>query len=160
MSTEAAYHEAAHAVLAAKAKYHSIVGGIDLGASKSGVTYVSLSRSKCLASDMPVQSAARNAMVVRELVRILCSGYAAELVAKEKGIDLLPNMESSKPDYAHAQQQLRGMGLPAKLNDFQRDAIELVRDNWSDVEKIALVLKERKELDASEVLEMLGIAIP
>jgi len=159
MSIEAAYHEAAHAVLTARSKLHTLSGVVNIGGYGLGTGFSDAgpSRKKCAANGISESSAPNNAVVVREFVRILCAGYAAECEGKDRGLVLIPDINRSVPDFLEAQRQLRHLGLSEKLNGFHQEALDLVKHYWDDIQMVAAALESRQEIPASEVLEMLHI---
>jgi len=135
---EAAYHEAAHAVLTSISKYHAIVGDINLLSDGAGVFYLSLSKSKCAAEGKPQDSSAQmDKDVSRELATILCAGFIGEQIASERDTTLTPNPECAEPDHTLAKRQLQAAGLSKKYDRYQSQARELLENHWNTVERLA-----------------------
>ncbi len=82
---EAAYHEAGHAVLAERSKYHRFLGPIILSNYGSGAADISLSTGRLQsAGKITDKSAAKDKDVAKDFAVILVAGFVAEQLASEK----------------------------------------------------------------------------
>lgn len=154
---EAAYHEAAHAVLADLSKYHAIVGEINLLSYGAGELYISLSRSKCAAGGKPQDpSAQKDKEVGRDFAVILCAGLVGEQMAAERDVTLTPNPESAEPDHALAQQQLQIAGLSRKYDLYQAQARDLLGKHWNTVERLATYLFANRSASPHQVARIIA----
>lgn len=153
---EAAYHEAAHAVIAHYSKYHSLVKEINLMNFGAGEIFVSLSKSKCLRNNKPGDATARfDPDVAKELAVILCAGYRGEVIAAQKDSLVIPDESCSEPDYELAVQELKGAGLSRRYNFHQQTGTELLMLHWDHVEILANKLFESSKMDAVDIIELL-----
>lgn len=154
---EAAYHEAAHAVLAHISIFHAIVGDINLLRYGAGELYISLSRSKCAAGGKPQDaSAQRDQEVAKDLAIVLCAGLVGEQIASELDSTLTPNPECAEPDHALAEQQLQNAGLSKKYNLYQSQARDLLQKHWDTVEKLAKYLFANRSATRDQVVAIIG----
>ena len=154
---EAAYHEAAHAVVANLSKYHIIHGGINLLNYGAGEFYAALSRSKCAARGKPQDpSAAKDKDVAKDFAILLCAGLVGEQIASEHDDTLAPDPECAEPDHALAQQQLQLAGLSEKYDIYQEQAREILKVHWNTVEKLAAYLLEHNSASPEEIASIIG----
>lgn len=153
---EAAYHEAAHAVLAHKSNYHAIVGGISLVNYGGGYFDMSLSRSKCAARGKPQDaSAQKDKEVAREFAILLCAGLVGEQIASELDRTLTPNPKCAEPDHALVQQQLEIAGLSRKYDLYQSQARDLLKQHWTTVERLATYLFTNRSASRDQVVAII-----
>jgi hypothetical protein len=154
---EAAYHEAAHAVLAHISNYHAIVGDINLLSYGAGDFYMSLSRSKCAAGGKPQDaSAQKDKEVARDFAIVLCAGLVGEQIASELDSTLTPNPECAEPDHALAEQQLQIAGLSKKYDLYQSQARDLLQQHWDTVERLATYLFANRSASPHQVVAIIG----
>jgi hypothetical protein len=150
---EAAYHEAAHVVLAYKSMFHSIVEEVNLRNYGEGETFVSLSASKCKANGKPQDpSAAKDKEVAKDLAVILCGGFIGEKIAASFHADLCPNSDCAATDYHLAKQSLSGANTSKKLECYAESAASILKENWSLVEELADFLFENVKVDAADLI--------
>ncbi|QQP96616.1 hypothetical protein [Lysobacter enzymogenes] len=153
---EAAYHEAAHAVLAHKSKYHAIVGEINLLDYGAGELYLSLSRSKCARGGKPQDpSAQRDKDVAQDFAVVLCAGLAGEIIASEHDKTLTPNPVAAEPDYDIMKLQLQKAGLSKKHDLYEKQAHELLKENWKAVDNLAKYLFTKQSAQPLEIIEII-----
>ena len=154
---EAAYHEAAHAVLANLSKYHAIIGNINLLNYGAGEIYISLSRSKCAAGGKPQDpSAQKDKEVARDFATVLCAGLVGEQIASERDSTLTPNPECAVPDHALVEQQLQIAGLSKKHDLYQSQAREVLEKHWDTVERLATYLWANRSASPYQVATIIG----
>ena len=138
---EAAYHEAAHAVLASISKYHSIVKYINLHKYGAGEIYIALSKNKCAAGGKPQDiSALKDKEVAQDFATVICAGLIGEKIASEQDNTLTPNKECAKEDYALMKQQLQHAGLSINSAMYETQARVLLEKHWDTVERLASYL--------------------
>jgi hypothetical protein len=154
---EAAYHEASHAVVTHKSKYHSLVGEINLKNYGEGEIYIGLSSSKCKTNGKPADaSAQKDRDVAIELAVILCAGFVGETLAAEKHNGLIPNIKCAEPDHLLAVQQLDQAGLSKKYDLHQKSAREYLDKEWEIVEKLADYLFDNHIAQIEEIVSIIG----
>ncbi|ELB2790462.1 hypothetical protein O4H51_05305 [Aeromonas hydrophila] len=154
---EAAYHEAAHAVLASISKYHAIIGDINLLSYGAGEIYISLSRSKCATGGKPQDpSAQKDKEVARDFATVLCAGFVGEQIASERDSTLTPNPECAKKDHALIEQQLQIASLSKKYDLYQSQARELLEKHWDTVERVAMYLFANRSASPHQVATIIG----
>ena len=135
---EAAFHEAGHAVVAHRSKFHNIVGPINLEAYGSGETYISLSKRKLLANGKDAEpSAAKDKEVAADLAVILAAGLVAERLAESHEPGITANPECALPDHELMQQQLSGAGLSKKFDQHEGAAKQVLETEWKLVSSLA-----------------------
>lgn len=154
---EAAYHEAAHAVLAHFSKYHTIIGDINLLSYGAGELYMSLSKSKCAAGGKPQDaSAQRDKDVARDFAIVLCAGLIGEKIASTLDSTLTPNPECAYPDHVMVMQQLQIAGLSKKYDFYQLQARELLEQHWIIVDRLAEHLFANHSARPDQVVAIIG----
>lgn len=154
---EAAYHEAGHAVIAYKSKYHSIVSGLDIKNYGSGEMFIGLSKAKLnAAGKKPDESSATDRDVVKDLALVLTAGYVAEQLAAEKDNTLLPNRDCARDDHSYLVNALQDAGLSKKFDLAEGDVRLLLTADWPLVEKLADALFSKQSLDFDDVMALLG----
>lgn len=153
MSWEAAYHEAGHAVAAYLSLFHGVgIGAISLGAFGSGAADVRLSRKKVQAAGKAADATIeRDPDVAVSLCTVLAAGFAAELVAASKGVDLEPNPSCSAPDRAWLVAQASAADIPADVAAYEMQAKVLLEREWPQVEKLARRLMQQGTIDGVDV---------
>ncbi|MDH5231603.1 MAG: hypothetical protein OEY38_16195 [Gammaproteobacteria bacterium] len=153
---EAAYHEASHAVVAHKSKFHSLVGDVNLEQYGAGEIFISLSKSKCTAAGKKAApETQKDKEVAKELAVILCAGLMGEEIAAEKDSSLTPNEQCSVPDHELAVQQLKMAGLSSKYDFHQNSAREILNQEWETVERLTAYLFENHSADPSKMAEII-----
>jgi len=153
---EAAFHEAGHAVMAYFARFHGIVGSINLEDYGAGEIYVALLSSKCAAEGLaPVPEAARRPDVARDLGLILVSGLIAEQIAAENDEKVKPNLSCSEPDHALLKEALANSGLSRKFDQLEDQARSVLREHWQAVEVLAAYLLEHVSADPIDIDQVL-----
>lgn len=153
---EAAYHEAAHAVLAHTSSFHAIVGDINLLSYGAGEFYMSLSRSKCAAGGKPQDASAQEDRdVARDCAVCLCAGLVGEQIASELDSTLTPNPKCAEPDHALVEQQLQMAGLSKKYDKYQLQARGLLQQHWDTVEKLATYLFENLSASRDQIVAII-----
>lgn len=154
---EAAYHEAAHAVLANLSKYCAIVGDIILLSNGAGELYVSISKSKCSAGGKPNDlSALKDGEVGRDFVVVLCAGLVGEQIAAERDDSLVPSPERAEPDHALVEHHLKMAGLSKKYDLHQAQAREILEKHWDAVERVATYLFSNGSATPGQVAAIIG----
>jgi hypothetical protein len=153
---EAAYHEAGHAVVAQRSRFHAIVGPIDLREYGAGEIFISLSSRRLLAAGKKAHpSSQADKEVATDLSIILCAGLAAERLAAENDPSLSPNEECSKPDRELAEQQLAGAGIENAFSHYEPFARMVLLQNWACTQALAELLYEKTALDAEQIIEFI-----
>jgi hypothetical protein len=156
---EAAYHEAAHALIAHRSTFHNFLGPINLAEYGAGEAFVSLSNSKLASAGKPISpDPAKDVDVIRDLAEVLVAGYVVEQIAAEKDSSLKPNAECAKPDHDLLQQQLAAAGLSKKYDRFQTQAKASLEKEWPLVEKLAAFLLKKVTASGLEVREFIEAA--
>ncbi len=154
---EAAYHEAAHAVLANPSKYHAVVGNINLSSYGAGEIYVSLSKSKCSAGGKPQDiSTVRDKEVTKDLAIVLCAGFVGEQIAAQRHLALRPNPDCAQPDHTLVEQQLQTAGLSKKYDLYQSRARELLEKHWDTVERLSAYLFKNQSANPDQIATVIG----
>ena len=149
---EAAFHEAGHAVVAYRSRFHNIVGPINLAEYGSGEIYVSLSRVKLQAQGKASEaSAEKDKEVAVDLAVVLSAGLVAERLAEVRGQGTTANPECSAPDHEMLQQQLVGAGLSKKFDRHEGTAKQLLESEWPLVAALSAYLFERISVEAEDV---------
>lgn len=153
---EAAYHEAAHALIAHRSTFHEFLGPINLADYGAGEAFVSLAKSKLKNAGKPASpNSQKDKNVTRDLAEILVAGYVAEQVAAEKDSSLKPNAKCAKPDHDLLQQQLAAAGLSKKYDRFQSQVKAKLEKEWPLLEMIAAFLLEKVTASGPEVREFI-----
>jgi ATP-dependent Zn protease len=149
---EAAFHEAGHAVVAHRSKFHSIEKSINLEAYGAGETSVSLSRSKLLAGGKIANaSAERDKEVATDFAVVLCAGLVAERLAEVRENGITANQTCAIPDYDLMRQRLAIAGLSKRFDRHEAAAQEILESQWRLVSSLAAYLLERVSVESSEV---------
>lgn len=138
----AAYHEAGHAVVAVRSRYHSIIGNISADNYGAGAAYVTISKSKCRAAGKFPSEADPD--IVRDFAVILKAGLAAEKMAAHM-VDpsIIADALASKEDDALLLRQARKAGVDLALNDILAEAEKVLAQHWAEVRKLADLLVKR-----------------
>lgn len=153
---EAAYHEAAHAVLAYHSKYHALVGGINLLDYGAGEVYASPCKSKCAAKGKPYDANARKDKdMARDIAIVLCAGLAGERLAAEHDSNLIPNPTCAEPDHELTEQVLQLAGLSKKYDHYEAQARDLLKLHWPTVDHLAKYLFEKISATPDQVLAII-----
>ncbi len=153
---EAAYHEAAHAVLAYNSKFHALVGEISLAQYGAGDIYISLSKSKRKAAGVTPNPIDKE--ITKDLAVILCGGLAGETIASKNDNTLSPNPSCAIPDHQLATQQLQGAGLSEEYDCYEQSAIKELESNWATVERLADYLFTNHTAQPDEILSIINNA--
>jgi hypothetical protein len=149
---EAAFHEAGHAVVAYRSRFHNIVGPINLAAYGSGEIFVSLSRTKLQTQGKtPTAAAARDKEVAVDLAVVLCAGLAAERLAECREPGIVASPECAVPDHELLRQQLAGAGLSQKFDRHEQAARQQLEAEWPLVLALANHLLEKTYVGAADV---------
>ena len=153
---EAAYHEAAHAIIANQSKFYEVNSGIDLGPHGRGGIDIRLSKEKLKKEGKSEEVAsAHDPEVTKDLALVLTAGYAAEQIAQEKNGHLKPNLRSAKIDHDLLTETLVVAGLSRKFDFFETQVTELLKEKWASVEKIAARLFEAEKLSQEDLTSLL-----
>lgn len=153
---EAGYHEACHATLAERSRFHRLVGAINLAEYGQGETYVSLSKQKLVAAGKPpTAAAAQDPEVARDLALILVAGYVGEQIAATLDNSIVPNLDCAAPDHELARQQLSAAGLPEDFSSFEIEARCLLEAEWPRVRLVADYLLQNVRAQPDDILPML-----
>jgi hypothetical protein len=153
---EAGYHEACHAVLAERSRFHRLVGPVNLAAYGQGEIYISLSKQKLSAAGKtPTAAAAQDPEVARDLALILVAGYIGEQIAATFDNSIVPNLDCAVPDHELARQQLSAAGLSEDLANFEVEAHDLLKAEWSRVQVVADFLLQKISVEPEDILPLL-----
>jgi hypothetical protein len=154
---EAAYHEAAHAVVTYHSRFHALVGPINLAKYGQGEIFISLSKSKLNAGGKPATPDARyDREVVNDFALILTAGYVAEQLAAESDETLKPNLGCAMPDHELLRQQLSAAGMSTKFDRAEADVREVLKSKWDSVERLANFLYEKCEASVDQILAVIA----
>jgi hypothetical protein len=154
---EAAYHEAAHAILAHRSRFHALVGPISLEKYGAGEAFVSLSKSKLRAQGKPeTLDVQRDPEVVRDLALVLVAGYVAEQIAAESDNALRPNIACAIPDHDLLRKQLSSAGLSEDFDQFEAQARITLKTEWALVERVAQHLFKSGGAEPETILALLS----
>lgn len=141
VTIEAAYHEAGHAIIAHRSRFHRVVGPINLASYGSGESFIALSRSKCaMARKAPDATAQCDPEVATDLAIVLSAGLVAERVAQKHDGNIRPNPGCAFPDHALLRQQLQGAGLPPTLDQHEAKAEQALESQWALLRDLAQML--------------------
>jgi hypothetical protein len=135
---EAAYHEAGHAIIASRSRFHRVVGAINLGRYGAGEIYISLSKGKCAAAGKAPDQ--RDPEVATDLAIVLSAGLVAERIAQAHDATIEPNPECAQPDHELLRQQLMGAGLPTEFGHHEDEAQRLLESQWELLDYLAQFL--------------------
>lgn len=148
----AAYHEAGHAVLTYRSKYHSLEKTISLNDYGSGEIFVSIEPSKLKGAGLPSPvKSQNNVMVTRDLALILVAGYVAEQIAAKLDNNIKPHLDCAKPDHDFLRMKLAAAGLSKRFDKFEREAAVLLNKEWHLVRGLAEFLFQNVTADAGTV---------
>ncbi len=159
VQAEAAYHEAAHAVLAHLSLFFTLAGSVSVQNAGTGFADVGPSRRKLAARSKPTDVSVENdPEVMTELAVILFAGMEGEIIAEERIPGLQADVDRSEPDIAFALEKLEAANVSSELDVFRADARERLEANWGKVEKLAQQLLARRSMLANEVAELVDEA--
>lgn len=149
---EAAFHEAGHAVVAHRSRFHNIAGPINLAAYGSGTIDISLSGAKLLSQGKaPTASAAKDKEVAVDLAVVLSAGLVAEQLAAGKVQGITANPKCAAPDHDLLQQELAAASLSKKFDKHEGTARQLLESEWSLVAALAAYLLEKISVQSTDV---------
>jgi hypothetical protein len=153
---EAAYHEAAHAVMAHRSLFHALIGEINLENYGAGEIFVSLSKAKLKTQDKPaIPEMAKKPEVASDLARILVAGYVAEQIAAESDDTIKPNIDCARPDHEMVRQQLSSAGLSKRFDRFEAEVRDILRTEWPLVEKVTQYLYQHGRGEPEVILALM-----
>jgi len=153
---EAAFHEAGHAVVAFRSRFHNIAGPISLEQYGAGESLISLSKSKLRAEGLPVdETSVKLPEVVEDLAVILCAGLIAEQLASKFDASLKANPSAAIPDHDLVREQLSRAGLSKNLDRHEEAARDILSHEWALVDSLANYLYSKMSLDPSDVIAFL-----
>lgn len=162
-----AFHEAAHAVIAASSEWTRIHGPVTLYGEGAGDVVMATNREAI------VRAITRDPGFDRDLprlalIRAILAGPLAERMLVERGLAAAGEAELAEleaQDYALAAEQIAKLNAPppdllARLEAEVRAALAEPA-TWSAIERFAAILRERRRLELDEataILVGLGIA--
>ena len=153
---EAAFHEAGHAIVAYRSRFHNVIAGINLERHGAGEIFISLSKKKLAAAGKSLELAALlDPEVAIDLAVILCAGLVAERIAEERDDSLKADSTCAVPDHRLMEQQLEAAGLPKKFDTHEDVAKALLISEWALVDALAERLFKRISVDAVEIREFI-----
>jgi hypothetical protein len=153
---EAAFHEAGHAVVAHRSRFHNIVGPINLASYGAGAIDISLSKMKLAANGKPTGPAsARDKEVASDLAVVLSAGLAAERIAEAREIGLKANPTCALPDHELLQHQLAMAGLPTNFDQYEKAAKQLLESEWTLMVDLAEFLFKQVSSDPFDVRQFI-----
>jgi len=154
-----AIHEAAHSVLAYLSSYHFLTGEIKLTSDSTGVTFVTLSKKKLLATGKEVTpSIASELEVIEDAATIFYAGLEAERIFCIKN-SLTLDESHSKNDYNYIENLFKNSNH--SLEERKDLIIEFCRtsvlQNWEAIKEIAdiLIKSENNSIDSVYAIEFL-----
>lgn len=153
---EAAFHEAAHAVVAHTSAYFTLVGSVSIQNAGTGFTDIGLSRRKLTAASKPIDASVEtDPLVASELAVILLAGLEGEVIAEELNPSLRADVDRSEPDVTLAVEKLEAASVTVNLEEFQREARRRLEANWPKVDALAHQLVSRGSLLAIDLADHL-----
>jgi hypothetical protein len=149
----AAYHEAAHAIVAHHSRFHALVGPINLASYGAGEIFISLSETKLKAAGKKTPpDAQKDTEVAQDLARVLTAGYIAEQIAAENDSKIIPNAECAKPDHDFLRQQLSAARLSLKFDRAEEGVREFLTSKWEVMEGSRICFTKEAERQSMKSL--------
>lgn len=156
---EAAFHEAAHAVVAHTSAYFTLAGAVSIQNAGTGFADIGPSRRKLTAASKPIDASIdTDPQVASELAIILLAGLEGEIIAEERNTALRADVARSEPDICFASEKLVAATVTTDLDALRGEARERLVANWSKVERLAHQLIAQGSLLAVDVVDLLNEA--
>jgi hypothetical protein len=154
---EAAFHEAGHAVITHRPKFHFIVGPINLQEYGQGEFFTALGKTQLKENgkDVDAATAYSDADVAVDLVIILAGGLVAERLAAEQDPVPKPNSGCARPDNEFIHELLKGARLPRKTEKYRAAAKAILTAEWQLVVDLAQYLVERESVDPQAIADFI-----
>jgi hypothetical protein len=156
---EAAFHEAAHAVVAHTSAYFTLAGTVSIQNAGTGFADIGPSRRKLTAAAKPIDASIdADPQIASELAIILLAGIEGEIIAEEQNTTLRADVDRSEPDICFAVEKLEAAKVATDLDVLRGEARERLEANWSKVERLAQQLIAQGALPAVDVVDLLNEA--